>query len=379
MDDQSLFAPVAELYEAVLDPDRLRALAPIVWQSVGADIGSVMIVEQAGGRVLGLPAATENFDAAAHAEYSEHYCSTNPWVRSALRLRPPYVVRGAELVDDRTFARSEFCADWCSRTGIFHLLGGMHPIGGGAVAMTGAYRARSAGAFSETEKTRFAQVARHVAQVLRLAERFSGLAGERQLGLDLIEALDLGVILLDAQARPIFANRVADRVLISGAWLTASAGRVRPVRRAEERAFDDLVSATVRTGSGTGLAPGGVVRLEDAAGVGLPVLVAPMRLGTTGHAGGSAVVLVFSDPAAHRLLDARRIAAALGLSPTEGAVVAALVEGKALARYAEEAGVSVNTAKSQLAAIFDKTGQSRQAGLVAATLAHSALRLAPLS
>lgn len=53
------------------------------------------------------------------------------------------------------------------------------------------------------------------------------------------------------------------------------------------------------------------------------------------------------------------------LSRTEARLSAALVAGRSLSDYARETGVSRNTARNQLATIFEKTGTRRQAELVA--------------
>jgi DNA-binding CsgD family transcriptional regulator len=62
------------------------------------------------------------------------------------------------------------------------------------------------------------------------------------------------------------------------------------------------------------------------------------------------------------------LAAAFRLSPAETRLWAALTAGRRLIDVAEESGVSVNTVRVQLRALFAKTGMHRQADL---------LRLAP--
>lgn len=61
-----------------------------------------------------------------------------------------------------------------------------------------------------------------------------------------------------------------------------------------------------------------------------------------------------------------------GLTIAETALATALLAGLSLAEYAQKAGVTRNTARNQLAAVFAKTGTNRQGELVA-LLAHAAL------
>jgi DNA-binding CsgD family transcriptional regulator len=61
----------------------------------------------------------------------------------------------------------------------------------------------------------------------------------------------------------------------------------------------------------------------------------------------------------------RAFSTAHGLTPAESDVVAALAHGQNLAAIAEARGVSVSTVRSQLKAIFRKTGTSSQVELLA--------------
>jgi DNA-binding CsgD family transcriptional regulator len=49
----------------------------------------------------------------------------------------------------------------------------------------------------------------------------------------------------------------------------------------------------------------------------------------------------------------------------EARLANALLDGQSLTDFSERVGVSINTARKQLAAIFAKTGTNRQAALVA--------------
>ena len=59
------------------------------------------------------------------------------------------------------------------------------------------------------------------------------------------------------------------------------------------------------------------------------------------------------------------------ITPAESRVMMLIVQGMTIAEAAETLGISLPTAKTHLARLFDKTGTSRQADLV--RLAMSAL------
>jgi len=66
----------------------------------------------------------------------------------------------------------------------------------------------------------------------------------------------------------------------------------------------------------------------------------------------------------------------LGLAHAEARLLAALVAGQTMQDYADTAGITMNTAKTQLRQIFLKTGHNRQADVIRAVLADPMMKLA---
>jgi DNA-binding NarL/FixJ family response regulator len=65
-----------------------------------------------------------------------------------------------------------------------------------------------------------------------------------------------------------------------------------------------------------------------------------------------------------------------GLTSAETRLLLALLDGACVSGYAESAGVSLNTVRSQLKSILLKTGCRRQAELMRKILSNPMLRLA---
>jgi DNA-binding CsgD family transcriptional regulator len=65
-----------------------------------------------------------------------------------------------------------------------------------------------------------------------------------------------------------------------------------------------------------------------------------------------------------------------GLTTAETRLVEAVLRGDRLGDYAEAAGITINTVKTQMKQIFAKTGLNRQADLVRHALADPMIRLA---
>lgn len=64
-----------------------------------------------------------------------------------------------------------------------------------------------------------------------------------------------------------------------------------------------------------------------------------------------------------------------GLTPAEARLVEALLAGATIQEYADRAGVSLHTAKTQLKHVFAKTGATRQADLIRDLLGNPVLKM----
>jgi DNA-binding CsgD family transcriptional regulator len=104
------------------------------------------------------------------------------------------------------------------------------------------------------------------------------------------------------------------------------------------------------------------------------VLVSPLAREATTQAREPLAMLVFGDGGPAKV-DASRLGRAYDLTPAEAKLLSALVSGERLAAYAARHGISVTTAKSHLGALFDKTGERRQADLIRRALSDPILSM----
>lgn len=376
MDEGRLHVLIGEIYERCLDPARLPDVRHAFEQALGIGSSIHFVSDRDEGRLVRLLSASDNFDAVARQDYAVHYHDRNVWFQRALQHPPPYVRRGEELIDERDFLRTEFCADWCSRVDIFHMVGCTYPLPGGLLGGSGVHRTRAQGAFSDADKRLYALLMGHFARGVELSLRLGLAAGRGAVAPEIIEALELGVILVEADRRVVQANRVAESVLAQRRWLTVVNGRLRTVHHGSLGLFSSRIASTARTGAGVGLDTGVVLRLRAPGGEALPVLVAPFRVpeGAWGQRRPTAT-LVFRDAAAAAAPPATAISALYDLTAAEGRLVADLVAGRSLTEAARHAGISLNTAKSQLKSAFARTGFSRQVDLVAEIRANPLLQM----
>ncbi|CAN7649729.1 helix-turn-helix transcriptional regulator [Rhizobium sp. LjRoot254] len=179
-----------------------------------------------------------------------------------------------------------------------------------------------------------------------------------------VERANLPLIEVDADARILWTNRLAQERIRGHQGLAVAAGRLRARQREHDPALREAVRTALRELQGQTrliLSPKqawAVTLGEDAAGV-------PMHCWVHLEDGKALVSFDDAETIARRIDQAREI---YGLSPAQIRLARLIVDGHDLAGAAEILAVSVNTLRTQLQRIFDKTGVRSQAALVRSLL-----------
>lgn len=374
--ERQLAALVGDIYEAAADPDRLADLSALVAPQFGTESSIIHTCTDSSLEMRDILSFTRTFDAWAWSAYAQHYHDRNVWFQRGIRKGPSVVVICEELVSDRELLRSEWY-DYCQKLDWHHCLGIGVAIDTDLVGGIGFHRPRSAQPFEEADRKKAQLLLPHLERALQINHRISRLAHERNVALDVLDGLALGLLFVAVNGHVLFANRIAERLLLGRHALSVRRGRLQSTEPGRQRDLERLIGEAARTSGGKGLSSGGILSLPRQDGAPLTVLVSPFRSRTMGYGPGMpAAVVMFSDPDARRPVSPRVLMQVYRLTKAEARLLAALLAGQALAEYAGHAGISINTAKSQMRDVFLKTGQARQVDLVRAVMGDPAIRLA---
>ncbi|TCU11748.1 LuxR family transcriptional regulator [Rhizobium sullae] len=183
-----------------------------------------------------------------------------------------------------------------------------------------------------------------------------------------VEEASCPLIEVDADVRILWTNRLARERMLGHPGLAAAAGRLRARRRERDVGLRDAVRSAfceLQSQRPLNVVPkqAWAVRLgEDAAGVSLYcwVLLEDGR-----------VLISFDDAETieRRIACAREV---FSLSPAQTRLARLIIDGLELAAASDVLQVSVNTLRTQLQRIFDKTGVRSQAALVRTLLSTEA-------
>jgi DNA-binding CsgD family transcriptional regulator len=190
-----------------------------------------------------------------------------------------------------------------------------------------------------------------------------------------IETSGTGTLLVDADGHLVSANSVAEGLMAEGGPLSITAGRVR----AATTGATQEVLAAVADMAGRQSAQSDpdvyvALALPD------PDRLHPLTLiirpgppyGPVSAPLRRTAVIILRDPARPAMLAIADLERLFGLTRAEARLATRLADGDALEDAALALGVSRNTARSQLQAIYLKTGVNRQGDLVRLLLSSAA-------
>ncbi|MCG7361974.1 helix-turn-helix transcriptional regulator [Roseomonas sp. ACRSG] len=283
-------------------------------------------------------------------------------------------------VADEDVARSEFHNDFLSRLvgNAFYNAGAYWELPGKQLLFLGMQRTRGAGPLSRQGADLLQQVLPHLPRAIRLAERAGATREARGFGLDALDLLPSGVLVLEADRRVAFANRVAERLIQRAGMVSRPGGQIRLRLPEEDNRLAQLVRQATRRESGIPPLPGTMLCARDAGpGLQLALLVVPFQPRQHQRTEGSrplALVLITDPPGQPGDL-VGQIVQLFGLSPSEAEVAVALASGLSPEDIARERAVQVNTIRGQIKSAMFKTGTRRQGELIRLLL--SLPRLAP--
>jgi DNA-binding CsgD family transcriptional regulator len=222
------------------------------------------------------------------------------------------------------------------------------------------FRGNECGPFTPEDARRLAPVGSHIAKIVSLARKFA--AFDVTSKLSALEQVNSAALVIDATGRATQMNLPAQNLL--GGDFNLVRGRPAAHDPASNRRLQQLVSSALHTApSGAGSYAPVVVDRDEAPWLlveAMPVTAFGSDLFRSGR-----LILLLTDLRSPLRPDLRQLCAAFGLTAAEARLATRLASGLGIDAAAAPLGVSRETARTQLKAVFAKTNTSRQAELAA--------------
>lgn len=354
------------VYDAALDDSLWPNVLERLGDRVHAHPGNLTNLNFLSGHGVGLAARSPED---IMSRYFSEWAQRNP---IALAESPadytvgwvPRITRDSQSVDRQVLERSAFWNEFLVPIGAYHLAILRLSLRRDEVTTITLGRPNHLGAFADGDIAALQPWLRHLVR----AERVSRSLGLRQAMIDQFDTLladsSNALFFVDDEFKLLRRTVPADALLERDGALRVVGGQLRAARMASDAALRHALTLALSGGAPLPVVVEGA-KPEDTLVLSIARLSERAMNGLT-----SARCLLVSV----RALDPPNSAGALrrtfGLTTAEAELTIALTGGASLSMAAQLRGVSINTVRSQLTSIFDKTGCHRQQDLVRLLTTH---------
>ncbi|HEU0157532.1 MAG TPA: LuxR C-terminal-related transcriptional regulator [Stellaceae bacterium] len=359
---QGLSDFVGSIYDTLFDPGAWPTTLDRVADLVAATSGAAIVSYNSATRSPSIlypradPAYIHSF-----ITYWGHHCRI---LHYAGNYPTGKVLNPEMFVSRQEYCNTDIFREWFEPQRAEAMIGAKLLTEGPASTFFGLVRPYSRGNFEEDEIELFAALVPHLQRAVQLQVRLAGVEAPPMGSAEILNRLLQGVLLVDARARIVFANRAAESLLRPGGGLSLGRDGLCAEIPEETRRLRQMIAECAAPGDELGGA-GGNLRLCRADRAPLTVLVAPhrSRFGWIDILRPAAMLLV-TDPEQAAEIGCDWLRRDYGLTPAEALFAVEIARGDGLSAAAHRLGVSLTTVKTHLAHVFDKTGARRQAELV---------------
>ncbi|MEM5273657.1 helix-turn-helix transcriptional regulator [Cupriavidus taiwanensis] len=353
MNEADMHGAIRGLYEGILDPgawqDSLRALTGLA----GAAHASMMVWDTVRDQV----SVNEIVNPVVElfTEYESDYQAIDPAKQFAPRMRPGDWYIDARELGEGTMARHPFYRDFFYRYGLRSYVACLVERQPHYEVYFSMQRARRQPLFSSVDTGGMDWIIPHMRSAMAMRDRTLGLTVLARLSTQLVERLNFALLVYSPQRQVLLCNRAGER------W----ARRLDPAGKVSEwtlsRPFADMVQAACDPRHAVA-AQAARATSSDASAQVIVLPLPPSHAFAAQWQEPAALVIVHEHDRAPLLLGPV-LRDLYGLTPAETRLSVQLAHGQGLPEASQQLGIRHETARSQLKAVFNKTGCSSQAQL----------------
>jgi DNA-binding CsgD family transcriptional regulator len=374
--DETVSKLIGDIYDA--------AMAPRAWPAVLDRISAHFCASTTG-------LLTEHLH--GHAANAIHYTDTraDPQLRALFEREfsqktgknPGYnfyplfplarpVLRTA-LQDDDAFCATEMYQRWMRPMNIFYIaIVKLLATADNTIVSLHVGRGRDGEDFSRDDRVMLEYLAPHLRRAVQMQRRFA-LAEAEKAGLD---GLPWSIVYVDAAGAVLSCNAAASEMFTAGDGLSTRRGQITAAQARETAGLLAAIRQAAVATAGEAAPPAALALQRPSGRRPLAVVAAPVRRPAVRPGEAPAVVLFIADPERRAEPCQDVVRRLYGLTPAEARLACALLDADRLDDAAKTLGIGLSTAKTQLQAIFSKTGTCRQTQVVRLLLSGpAALRL----
>lgn len=267
-----------------------------------------------------------------------------------------------ELNDQHAIEESSFYQDLIQPSGIRYILAINIPAQKNADLVLKIRLARQSTQqdFSAEDKNLLLSLVDHLKLALHFLDQMAIQKIERNAFADAMNQFMLGTLILDRNGKIVASNRVAREKIEQHDELNMHSGAlVITNKKTHQQLYTALADIEQGSNNKPPMPRTLTVKLNSASALGL--MIRPVRPeDTLAHPAHAHAVVFISDSQETQEISSETLAELFGFTGSESKVAAYLANGHTLTEAAEALSISVNTAKSHIRNIYEKTGVNKQ-------------------
>jgi DNA-binding CsgD family transcriptional regulator len=365
--EATLLALVNQIYAAAIEPANWSGLLANLRDSFGA--GASCLIHYSSRLPEGRVEAASRLDPAAAAVYGQYFGARDPWAAALARkgtLNGGVVCAGEAVLPHPALQKTEYYCDYARKFGLTrNVFAAEFSADQSHATVVTLLRPDAAPPFEQEAVDAMRVLFPHFRRAFQVHERLQQADAARNGLADAVEALRIGVVLLDSHARVVFANGVARTICASQDGLCMRGTSLLASLRADNGRLKELIGQATGTANGQSLRPGGALSVARPSGLSpFSVVVAPLRASRGTNNPAPALAVFITDPTMSPGSISGMLCRLYGLTPRESRLAETLLWGSSVQEAADRLHITANTARVHLKRVLAKTGTHRQAQLV---------------
>lgn len=372
-DSASLFSDlVGDIYDVALDRRLWNDALARIRDFAGGCTAAIYVKTASGGATI--HHYSDSFITPHFRElYVGKLVKCDPTTAAQFLAKPGIPVSMGDVMSTDEFHKSRIFTGWVKPQGLADQAVIILDREPQDVMLAAVFRNEEQGPVDDAMRRRLALIGPHLRRAALIA-RAAYIPTSQQASLkEAVDALQTGVVFLDANGHIVHANEAAEALLGGLRSKTVIHERLGLSNRAADQQLRDLI-AHAATGEAKCGNRSVTITVNDPAGGVYLLHALPLTVGKRRQLGqdADAVVALYLRKAEFMPASIPQvIATQFNLTPSELRVLLAIVEGGGVAEAADALGLGEATVKTHLHRLFSKTGTARQAELVKLVAAYS--------
>lgn len=274
------------------------------------------------------------------------------------------IFRCHEHIDDSFVARNEFFQDYSLPLGRRYLMAVKLTEAPSTSTIMAIIRSSRQGPYEAEQRDLLEHLYPHLQRVAQTSERVCRMLHEHQLNSEIIDHMRDALIVCDANASVVHLNQEAEAMVRHADGIRVVGGRLMTAVHQQTDRLHDLIRAATAIAAGQAAGIGNDMIIDGLSGSRYGITVVPLspRAELT-HVPGRPLTLIVISSLNQEKRPYTQLIHLFGLTPAEARLAAEVASGNRLETLAEEYQVTMPTLRTQMHAIFAKTGTARQAEL----------------